>query len=78
MTCQRSTKVLSNTVKVNKTIQFCAKSRKMLILFAIHTGKDKLVPMRDGHYVSRESDFIIYSVEAAFLDKVVAQYGPCE
>ena len=42
------------------------------------TGKEKLVPMRDGHYVSRESDFIIYSVEAAFLDKVVAQYGPCK
>jgi prephenate dehydrogenase (NADP+) len=33
--------------------------------------------MKDGHHVSRESDFIIYSVEAAFLDKVVAQYGPC-
>lgn len=36
------------------------------------------MPMKDGHHVSRESDFIIYSVEAAFLDKVVAQYGPCE
>ncbi|TNY20325.1 Prephenate dehydrogenase [Rhodotorula diobovata] len=39
-------------------------------------GKDKLVPKRDGHLVARESDFIIYSVEAAYLDKVVAQYGP--
>ncbi|GAA5971072.1 hypothetical protein JCM8115_006138 [Rhodotorula mucilaginosa] len=39
-------------------------------------GKSKLVPLRDGHLVSRESDFIIYSVEAAYLDKVVAQYGP--
>lgn len=42
------------------------------------TGKSKLVPLRDGHLVSRESDFIIYSVEAAYLDKVVAQYGPCQ
>lgn len=41
-------------------------------------GKSKLVPLRDGHLVSRESDFIIYSVEAAYLDRVVAQYGPCE
>ncbi|BGP56332.1 prephenate dehydrogenase (NADP(+)) [Rhodotorula sphaerocarpa] len=39
-------------------------------------GKSKLVPLRDGHLVSRESDFIIYSVEAAYLDRVVAQYGP--
>ncbi|GAA6010793.1 hypothetical protein JCM10207_005845 [Rhodosporidiobolus poonsookiae] len=39
-------------------------------------GKDRVEAMRDGHHVSRQSDFIIYSVEAAFLDKVVAQYGP--
>lgn len=32
--------------------------------------------MRDGHHVSRGSDFIIYSVEAEYLDSVVAQYGP--
>lgn len=32
--------------------------------------------MRDGHYVSRTSDFIIYSVEASALDHVVAQFGP--
>ncbi|KAI5475556.1 prephenate dehydrogenase (NADP+) [Pseudohyphozyma bogoriensis] len=35
-----------------------------------------LTPMQNGHLVSRESDFIIYSVEAAFLDDVVALYGP--
>lgn len=34
--------------------------------------------MRDGHLVSRESDFIIYSVEAEYLDSVVKQYGPCQ
>ena len=33
--------------------------------------------MRDGYLVSRESDFIIYSVEAEYLDAVVKQYGPC-
>ncbi|RIA87138.1 hypothetical protein C1645_696363 [Glomus cerebriforme] len=31
---------------------------------------------RDGHAVSRRSDFIIYSVEAEKIDKVVAEYGP--
>ncbi|KAE8351781.1 hypothetical protein BDV28DRAFT_136407 [Aspergillus coremiiformis] len=30
----------------------------------------------NGHLVSRISDFIIYSVEAAVIDKVVAEYGP--
>ncbi|CAL9731216.1 hypothetical protein MOUN0_L03730 [Monosporozyma unispora] len=30
----------------------------------------------NGHYVSRVSDYIIYSVEAANLDKIVSLYGP--
>lgn len=34
-------------------------------------------PMPDGHAVSRSSDFIVYSVEAEFLEKVVEKYGPC-
>ncbi|KAK8027549.1 hypothetical protein PG991_004605 [Apiospora marii] len=32
--------------------------------------------LRNGHLVSRTSDYIIYSVEAAAIDRVVAQYGP--
>ena len=32
--------------------------------------------LRDGHLVSRISDFIIYSVEIANIDKVVSLYGP--
>jgi hypothetical protein len=31
----------------------------------------------DGHAVSRISDFIMYSVEAEYIDRVVSQYGPC-
>ncbi|RGB40982.1 hypothetical protein C1646_348728 [Rhizophagus diaphanus] len=31
---------------------------------------------QNGHAVSRQSDFIIYSVEAENIDKVVAEYGP--
>ena len=34
--------------------------------------------LRDGHLVSRAADFIMYSVEAEFIDNVVAQYGPCK
>ncbi|KAJ7599867.1 hypothetical protein C8J56DRAFT_812776 [Mycena floridula] len=32
--------------------------------------------LSDGHAVSRSSDFIMYSVEAEFIDRVVAQFGP--
>ncbi|KAG1804600.1 6-phosphogluconate dehydrogenase, partial [Suillus variegatus] len=31
---------------------------------------------QDGHAVSRISDFIMYSVEAEYIDRVVSQYGP--
>jgi hypothetical protein len=34
--------------------------------------------LKDGHQVSRISDFIIYSVEAEFISQVVSTYGPCE
>lgn len=33
--------------------------------------------VKDGHAVSRTADYIIYSVEAEYIDAVVAQYGPC-
>ncbi|GJN89962.1 hypothetical protein Rhopal_002951-T1 [Rhodotorula paludigena] len=59
-----------------KRINVCDLPDKYDSLVEYCKGKDKLVPLRDGHLVSRESDFIIYSVEAAFLDQVVKQYGP--
>lgn len=33
--------------------------------------------MPNGHLVSRISDYIIYSVEAGMIERVVAMYGPC-
>jgi hypothetical protein len=33
--------------------------------------------MRNGHFVSRCSHFIIYSVEAKNIDAVVKAFGPC-
>ncbi|ODV59810.1 prephenate dehydrogenase (NADP(+)) [Ascoidea rubescens DSM 1968] len=32
--------------------------------------------LRNGHFVSRVSDYIIYSVEAENIDKIVSLYGP--
>lgn len=37
---------------------------------------DKVDIFKNGHYVSRVSDFIIYSVEAKFIDKIVSVYAP--
>lgn len=36
----------------------------------------RITVMKDGHDVSRSSDFIIYSVEAESIGKVVKEYGP--
>lgn len=41
-------------------------------------GTPGVTVLPDGHHVSRTSDFIMYSVEAEFIDRVVAEYGPCE
>jgi prephenate dehydrogenase (NADP+) len=32
--------------------------------------------VENGHLVSRRSDFILYSVEAEYIDAVVKTYGP--
>ncbi|KAI9456340.1 hypothetical protein HD554DRAFT_213777 [Boletus coccyginus] len=41
-----------------------------------HIYKDGITVHRDGHALSRISDFIMYSVEAEYIDRVVQQYGP--
>ena len=41
-------------------------------------GEPNITVMKDGHHVSRISDFIIYSVEAEYISAVVKEYGPCE
>ena len=35
-----------------------------------------LTVMRDGHHVARQSDFMMYAVEAGNLRRVVSEYGP--
>ena len=37
--------------------------------------KERVCIFEDGYGVSRSSDYIIYSVEAEMIDKVVAEYG---
>jgi len=44
-------------------------------LIATYEDTPGINVLRDGHYVSRTSDFIVYSVEAEYINKVVAQYG---
>ncbi|KAH8691222.1 prephenate dehydrogenase [Talaromyces proteolyticus] len=41
--------------------------------FALDQG---ITILPNGHLVSRVSDYIIYSVEAAYIDRIVAEYGP--
>ena len=42
-------------------------------ILTVGTG---ITPLRDGHAVSRISDVIIYSVEAAHIGPCVKAYGP--
>jgi prephenate dehydrogenase (NADP+) len=46
----------------------------------MHSSSDVegITVAKDGHLVSRAADYIIYSVEAEYIDTVVSQYGPCE
>ena len=49
----------------------------LTLFYLYYLDEPSITVHRDGHGVSRTSDFILYSVEAEFIDNVVAQYGPC-
>lgn len=53
-----------------------SKVKKRTVLRRL-SSQNNVQIFRNGHLVSRASDYIIYSVEAASIGKVVAQYGPC-
>jgi len=59
-----------------KKIYVCDLPSKYEALQATYKDNPSVTVLRDGHLVSRVADFIMYSVEAEFIDKVVAQYGP--
>ncbi|KAH7910192.1 hypothetical protein BJ138DRAFT_1088132 [Hygrophoropsis aurantiaca] len=59
-----------------KKISVCDLPTKYESLKAAYEGVPGVTVFPDGHAVSRISDFIMYSVEAEHIDRVVSQYGP--
>ncbi|KAI8989839.1 Prephenate dehydrogenase [Trametes punicea] len=59
-----------------KKIYICDLPEKFEALKAKYTGVSGIHVLENGHLVSRVSDFIMYSVEAEYIDRVVAEYGP--
>lgn len=59
-------------------IHVCDRPSQYEELQAAYAGVDNVKVLKDGHAVSRSSDFIMYSVEAEFIVDVVKEYGPCE
>ena len=48
-----------------------------LVLNGSRSGVPGVTVLKDGHAVSRSSDWIMYAVEAEHIGKVVKEYGPC-
>ncbi|KAG2102577.1 uncharacterized protein F5147DRAFT_754320 [Suillus discolor] len=59
-----------------KKISVCDIPDKFESLKLQYAGVPGITVHQDGHGVSRISDFIMYSVEAEYIDRVVSQYGP--
>ncbi|KAI9755622.1 MAG: prephenate dehydrogenase (NADP(+)) [Chaenotheca gracillima] len=57
-------------------VNACDKEEKFDSLTEEFAGRRRISILRNGYLVSRASDYIIYSVEAESIDRIVAQYGP--
>ncbi|GLB40074.1 putative prephenate dehydrogenase [Lyophyllum shimeji] len=57
-------------------INVCDLPSKHADLVRDYASTPNITPLVDGHAVSRSSDFIIYSIEAEFIERVVQQFGP--
>ncbi|KAG6808734.1 hypothetical protein H0H92_003059 [Tricholoma furcatifolium] len=57
-------------------INVCDLPSKYEDLVREYSSKPNVNVLRDGHAVSRLSDFIMYSVEAKYIGEVVSQFGP--
>ncbi|KAK1751606.1 hypothetical protein QBC47DRAFT_390526 [Echria macrotheca] len=57
-------------------IMACDREEKYDDLIKEFSGNRNIQILRNGHLVARASSYIIYSVEAAAIGRVVAQYGP--
>ncbi|OTA99109.1 hypothetical protein M426DRAFT_325455, partial [Hypoxylon sp. CI-4A] len=58
------------------SVMACDKEDQYGVLCEEFASRNNVQILRNGHLVSRASDYIIYSVEAAAIDRVVAEYGP--
>ncbi|EIW78883.1 prephenate dehydrogenase [Coniophora puteana RWD-64-598 SS2] len=59
-----------------KKINVCDLPSKYESLREKYANTPGITVLQDGHAVARVSEFIMFSVEAEHIDKVVAQYGP--
>ncbi|OBZ65734.1 putative prephenate dehydrogenase [NADP(+)] [Grifola frondosa] len=59
-----------------KKIYVCDQASKYDSLKEKYHNCPGIIVLRDGHLVSRISDFTMYSVEAEYIDRVVEEYGP--
>ncbi|KAL1723682.1 hypothetical protein EV715DRAFT_245150 [Schizophyllum commune] len=59
-----------------KRIHVCDVPEKYESLKSDYADVPAIKVFPDGHGVARSSDFIVYSVEAEFIDSVVAKFGP--
>ena len=66
-----------NYDKLSRDMQGDKGYHSVTVIDSNYAGLPGINVLRDGHQVSRTSDFIIYSVEAEYIDRVVAEYGPC-
>ncbi|KAI1465236.1 prephenate dehydrogenase [Daldinia caldariorum] len=57
-------------------VMACDKEDQYESLREEFSSRTNIQILRNGHLVSRASDYIIYSVEAAAIGRVVAEYGP--
>ncbi|KAL0577506.1 prephenate dehydrogenase (NADP(+)) [Marasmius crinis-equi] len=59
-----------------KKIHVCDLPAKYQALKEEYANVPGVTVFQDGHGVARSSDFMMYSVEAEFIERVVAEYGP--
>lgn len=59
-----------------KKIYVCDMPSKYETLKETWKDTPNITVLKDGHLVSRIADWIMYSVEAEYIDRVVSEYGP--
>ncbi|KIW91580.1 uncharacterized protein Z519_07547 [Cladophialophora bantiana CBS 173.52] len=61
---------------MGRIVNACDRPDKFQTLHHEYENEKGIYILPNGHLVSRASDWIIYSVEAELIEKVVAEYGP--